>query len=298
MKTRRVLSLVGAVALVLSITGRAGAGTELVMFTPENYGSAPLCCPGCDDLANPIQDGHHFDNAFGSYDVEQQWTNQQVDGRDFTEAAWLTWGADNNATAGTDWADVIFYSGHGGRVCEPLVGWFSSIVMGDDNSPPAGGEDCSPLTAWRPGSTNGHIRLGGTTPNEDANAYVLFSCQSAHKCVWEAGGYSPMDRGQFNVMNGFHGIVWEAVGYQDDLEDYAKDAKWNDIGDAWLDQMYRYRLAGKNNCPVSVLWGEDEDEITDFYENAGWFDFHNTGDHELSGFLYLDGCNPKEGDKL
>src|SRR5262249_39799454 len=89
------------------------------------------------------------------------------------------------------------------------------------------GEDCSPLTAWRPASTNGHIRLGGTTPNENANAYVLFSCQSAHKCVWEAGGYSPMDRGQFNVMNGFHGIVWEAVGYQDALEDYAKAAKWN-----------------------------------------------------------------------
>lgn len=241
MRTMQLMAPVGAAVLLLGVAGRAGADFELAMFTPENFGNAPLCCPGCDDLPNTIQDGQHFDNAFSSYDVERHRTNQEVDGRDFAEAAWLPWGADSSALVGTDWADVIFYSGHGSRACSPFSGWFSSIVMGNDNSPPSGPEDCSPVTAFRPGSTNGHIRFGGTSPNEDANAYVLFACQSAHRCVWENGGYAPMDRGQFNIVNGFHGIVWEALGDHDDLEDYAKDAKWNDIGDAWLDEMYRYR---------------------------------------------------------
>lgn len=280
------------------LASAALADYELVMFTPEHFGAAPLCCAGCDELPNTIQDGQHFDNAFGSYDRKKHWTNTAVDGRDFSETAWVPWGADSTDPGGTDWADVIFYSGHGTRVCSAFAGWWSEIAMGDDNSPPSGTEDCKPHTAFRPGSTNGHVRLGGDTPNEDANAYVLFACQSAHKCVWENGGYSPMDRGQFNIMNGFHGIVWEASGYQDDLEDYAKDAKWNDIGDAWLDEMYRYRLAGKNNCPVSILWGANESEIDEFYDDAGWFDFHDVGAHSTSGFYFLDGCNPKDGEKL
>ena len=136
------------------------------------------------------------------------------------------------------------------------------------------------------------------TSGRDANAYVLFACQSAHKCVWDDGGYSPMDQGQFNILNGFHGLVWEASGYQDDLKDYAYHAKWNDVGDAWLDDLYRYRYVNSSNCPVAIVWGANEAEMDDFFENAGWFDFHNTGAHGFSTFYYLDNCNPRDGDKL
>jgi hypothetical protein len=279
--------------LAAGLSAEAHAARELVMFTPEEFGNAPFCCSGCDDLPNTVQDGQHFDAGFGSYDVVQQWQDQAVDGRDFTDPAVFAVGADSTSPSGTDWADVIFYSGHGSRTCSQFAGHWSQIVMGDNNA----GEACSPKTAWASGS-NGHMRFGGTTANRDANALVTFSCQSAHLCVWENGGYSPMDQGQFNILNGFHGIVWEVSGYQDDLEDYANDAEWNDVGDAWLDRMYRWHKSGENNCPVAIVWGANEGEVDDFYDNAGWYDFHDTGAHAISGFFYLDGCNPKEGDKL
>lgn len=288
----RTPQLPAALAVLALAAHPALADRELVMFTPEQYGASPLCCSGCDDLPNAIQDGQHFDNAFSGYDNVEHWSNQGVDGEDFGESDWLDWGADDVATSGTDWADVIFYSGHGSRTCSQFAGWWSSINMGEATR-------CSPRTAYRDGSTtNGHLRFGGTTASRDANAYVLFTCQSAHRCVWENGGYSPMDQGQFNIVNGFHGLVWEAVGYQDDLHDYAFHAQWNDIGDAWLDDLYRYRYAGSSNCPVAVLWGANEGEIDDFLDNAGFFDFHDTGSHSISGFFYLEDCNPKDGEKL
>lgn len=287
----RHLKLPLALAALALAAHPALADRELVMFTPEQYGASPLCCLGCDDLPNAIQDGQHFDNAFADYDVVQQWNNQAVDGENFGEADWLAWGDDESSPTGTDWADVIFYSGHGSRTCSSSA-WYSSIVMGE-------ADKCSPRTAYRSGGgTQGHLRFGGDTPGRDANAYVLFTCQSAHKCVWEEGGYSPMDQGQFNILNGFHGLVWEASGYQDDLKDYGYHAKWNDMGDAWLDDLYRYRYANSSNCPVAILWGANEAEMDDFFENAGWFDFHNTGSHTQTGFYYLKNCNPRDGDKL
>lgn len=289
-------SLAGRLLLALLATALpegAHAARELAMFTPENFGSGALCCSGCDDLPNTIQDGQHFDAGFAQYDVVEHWKNSAVDGRDLTDASLFAWGADTSSPGGSDWADVVFYSGHGSRTCDQFTGHWSQIVMGDDNA----GETCNPRTAWASGF-DGHMRLGGNTASRDANAYVTFACQTAHLCVWENGGYSPMDQGQFNIVNGFHGIVWEASGYQDDLEDFANDAEWNDVGDAWLDRMYRWRKSGENNCPVAIVWGANEAEIDDFYDDAGWYDFHNTGAHEISGFYYLDGCNPKEGDKL
>lgn len=289
-------SLAGRALLALlaaAVPGNADAARELVMFTPEDFGAAPLCCTGCDDLPNTIQDGQHFDAGFVSYDVQEHWKNQAVDGRDFTDPDVSASGADSTSPNGTDWADVIFYSGHGSRTCDQFTGHWSSIVMGDRND----GETCSPRTAWASGF-DGHMRFGGATASRDANALVTFACQTAHKCVWENGGYSPMQRERFDVLNGFHGIVWEVSGYQGDLEDFANDAEWNDVGDAWIDRMYRWRKSGENNCPVAIIWGENEDEVLDFYDNAGWYDFHDTGQHAISLFIYLDGCNPKDGDEL
>jgi hypothetical protein len=293
-RLRAIPSTLSLLSALLGVVGPASADRELALFTPEIYGDGDFCCESCDDLPNAIGDGAHFDDGFASYDEIVENQNTTVDGRDFADSGWFAWGADSDATSGTDWADVIFYSGHGSATCDPAVGHYSSIVMGEANQ----GEVCSPRTADRSGSSNGHMHFGGPTPSRDANAFVTFSCKSAHKCVWENGGYSPVDNGQFNIWNGFHGTVFEVNGYQDDLEDYAEDAEWNDIGDAWLDHMYRWRKPGENNCPVAILWGANDGEMDDFYGNAGWYDFHNTGSHGYSNFYYLNNCNPKNGPKL
>lgn len=270
--------------LVLSLVplGSASADRELVTFAVEQYGSSPRCCEGCGQLPGLVEMTLAFSEAFSDYDTVERWFNQAVDGRDFTDPDLNPNGADNQSPRGTDWADVIFYTGHGGRQCGDRPRWVPT--MGDS-------EMCRPRTDL-------DMRFGGSSADRDANAMVTFSCQSAHRCVWESGGYDNLDAGSFNIWNGFHGTTWLGAGTAQAIRNYGRDARHNDIGDAWLDDMFRSSSSHEPSCPVSIVWGSNEAQAEEFFDDAGWKDFHDVGAHNVSMFFFIQGCDPRNGEKL
>jgi hypothetical protein len=268
---------------------------EVVTHAVNQYAQtngAAYCCAGCAELANPTGDANVFltGGQFSSnYNQVQQWTNRDVDGRDWVDPAQFAWGADNNDPQGTDFADVIFYSGHGdyGSAAQE-----SHIFVGDNNA----GETCAP-------------RVSDDTPAQrhmafglDADAFVTFACNTAQHEVWELGGYNALSQAgsQFNMLNGFHGVVWEVSGYQTAIQNYAADAIYDGMGDAWIDRMYTNRPGAEDNCPVPTNWGANVSETDDYYNNAGWLDLRDTGARSgtLPRIHYVCGCDPQTGEAL
>jgi hypothetical protein len=294
-----LLLFAGAGVSALAFVASAKAESEAVTHAVNDYAwtnGTGYCCSTCDDLTNALTDASKFNTggAFATiYDQLTNFQNMGVDGADFTDASQYSGGADSVDPYGTDYADVIFFSGH--------ASWSSSgnyayLVMGDSNP----GETCFPRIAddtavWR------HMEFGNGGSGQEADAFVLFACNSAQYEVWEAGGYNLLSHsaGQFNLLNGFHGIVWEISGYQTDLQNYAADARYDAIGDAWIDRMYN-NDGSSDNCPMPILWGANAAETDDYYSNAGWLDFHNTGARSgtLPRIHYICGCDPVDGEAL
>lgn len=296
-----LLLFAGAGVSALAFVASASADNEAVTHAVNDYALTNgygYCCSTCDDLTHATSDATKFNTGAGFatlYDQLNNYTNQGVDGADFTDASQDPVGADSVDPGGTDYADVIFYSGHGSW--DPS-GNYSYVVMGDSNT----GESCTPRIAddsavWR------HMEFGNGGAGEEADAFVLYSCSSSQHEVWLAGGYNLLSHsaGQFNILNGFHGIVWEITGYQTDLQNYATDARYNNIGDAWIDRMYASNVNGSaDNCPMPILWGANRTETDDFYINAGWLDFHNTGARSgvIPRGLWICGCDPNDGQAM
>lgn len=295
-------ALAGVCVVVVGMLSASAAlaDQEVVTFAVGDYkqtNGAGYCCSTCGELANPSSDATAFldGGAFSTlYDQVASYANTGVDGRDFTDATQYAWGDDDIDPSGIDYADVIFFSGHAGW---SSVTDTSHLVMGDDNV----GESCTP-TLGDDDSGSRHMELGNGGTGEEADIMVLYACNNPQYEVWQLNGYNATSHssGQFNMINGFHGDVWEVSGYQDDLEGYATDAKWNAIGDAWIDRMYDPRNAGADdNCPLTLAYGANQSETDDFYVNAGWNDFHDTGSRSGAPRLYyLCGCDPVDGGAL
>jgi len=282
-------------SFVFVVAPNAHADTEIVTHCVDWYAKkhgSGYCCSTCDDL--PAQSyctrfgvGGDF---FNIYDQSELWVNQDVDGRDFTDSTQIAWGQDSNDDQGTDFADVIFYSGHGS--------WISSVnevqlTMGQSNA----GESCRPTISF---DATLHAELGNGGSGEEADVFVSVSCYSGQYEAWSGGGFDLLSHasGQFNMLNGFHGVVWLESGTNTSLGQYAAAARYNGVGDAWLDYMYNGRGASPDNCPTSLGWGANSVETADYYNNAGWLDFHNNGSRSYYTIQYICGCNPDDGETL
>lgn len=268
-----------------SLTVGSAAADELVSFTVEGYGSSGMCAG--DTLANAHEDESYFDNGLSAYGQLEHWTDLAVDGRDLTDASRFYWGADSSDPYGADHADVVFFSGHGDSSCASSAerSW---ITMGDPY------DGCGIFLA-NVNAASHHMKLGNT----DANVMVTFACETTQFCVYIAGGYDNLTSGEFNLLNGFHGLVWEVSGYQSDLANYSTDATYNDVGDAWLDWMYDPSAYGSaDNCPSAIGFGANYSETLDFYSNAGWLDIRSNGARGWTTFFELCDCDPVDGEPL
>jgi len=281
-----------AIAMGSLATGRANADTEFSSHTVEAYGSTGMCAG--DALTNANEDDDAFDNGFSTYDQQEHWSDAAVDGRDFADSVSFGWGDDDVDPYGTDWADVIFFSGHADSSCTS-GSERSYLLMGDDV------DGCNMNIAHASGGSR-HATWGGTTAGEDAQVLVTFACETTQYCVYTAGAYDALSdsTGQFNLLNGFHGWVAEVSGYQSDLGSYSSDATNNYMGDAWLDWMYDPSVngSGNDNCPSSIGYGANASERDDFFTYAGWLDFHDNGARTGTGFYKLCSCDPVGGATL
>jgi len=287
MKQVAVATAIGCMA-----NGRANAEYEYVAHTVEDYDAYGMCAGS--PLSNPHQDAGYFDNGLSGYDQLEHSSDLTVDGRDFTDSVNFGWGADDSDPYGTDFADVIFFSGHAASSCTSGAER-SYLVMGDES------DGCNIDLAHKTGSSR-EVTWGGTSSNEDAGVLVTFACETTQYCVYTAGAYDGLSdsTGQFNLLNGFHGLVAEVSGYQSDLSSYSNAATNNYIGDAWLDWMFdsNVNANGDDNCPSSIAYGADASERLDFFSNSGWFDFHNNGSRSGLNFFMLCDCDPAGGAQL
>jgi hypothetical protein len=272
-------------------TGQAETQYEFVAHSAEPYGTAGYCSG--DALTNANEDAGYIDDGMIFYGQLAYWTNLSFDGADLTDAVNFAWGADETDPTGSDFADVVFVSGHSGGNCTSGSErvW---ITPGDDD------DGCNIYLAHKTAASR-NITLGGTTEGRDANAMVTYGCMTTHYCVYTAGSFAGLSRsdGQFNLLDGFHGDVAEVSGYQSDLSSYSNDALYGAMGDAWLDWMYSPNIGtGEENCPSAIGWGSSTTNIDSFYNTAAWHSMPSTGSRTTTKFYRICGCDPHNGSAL
>lgn len=289
----------GTLGIALAISAwstTAVAEREVTTFAVSKYAKqhgADYCCYSCDDTPSaPRQAAMFVEGGFSGYDQISVNNDLWVDGRDFADSSQYSWGGDYNDPYGSDFADVIFFSGHGDWRKDSMS---SFIVMGDFNS----NEDCYPRIADDDPDQR-HMEFGNGGAGGEADVFVAFACNTAQWEVYNAGGYTALSapKGQFNMLNGFHGVLYEVNGINEDVRNYAAAARYDAVGDAWLDYMYDPRTPGASNCPMSIAWGANVAEVEDYFHNAGWFDFHNTGARDWVHRFYICGCDPMSGQRM
>lgn len=271
---------------VMIVSASAFAEYEMVAFGVRSFGAADEC-PGS-DLTYPVLDATKVHNALEDlgYDQHQLYSSHDVDGRDFTDRAREDWGRDENDPTGTDFADVVFYAGHGFRKCEANK-YYSGLVMGDFNH---GNETCLP-------NSKSNMIFGDS--GGDANVLVFAACQSAQYCVWDHLGYNPLLNNMANILNGFHGASHDDSTLDELYEDYIYSAENNGLGDDWVDLLTIIRSGSDNDdCATSVIYGKYRSDRDNQYNNGGFFDFKDTGSHSGTGMYYICDCDPNAGDPL
>ena len=102
----------------LFVPYKAMAAYEVVSHGVNNYDDNP--CPGEDISYSDIYTTIVYDCADTScwdYPYNYRYMNTSVDPRDFADTDTFAWGRDSTAQYGTDFADVIYFAGHGGTNC-------------------------------------------------------------------------------------------------------------------------------------------------------------------------------------
>ena len=271
---------------------------EAISFGAEDFGNPPLCCPGCDDLLWSHNQANAFDDEFDAWQFFSNWDESAdyltagTDGRDFTDASVSLDSVteeDDVESYGVDSADVGFIATHGSHRCDV---WYNSVIeMGDEN-----GEECGIHTRWEYGTAGDQdIELGDAGNNGDLELMFVDTCESAHHCTWENGGYSTIDGTGFQLWAGFHGDSYDSSEAVDDLQEYVAASYSNGVGENWLDYRYDARGVGADQCPTVIIWASSDSVADNFFANGGLKDRFNTGSHSMTGFYYLCDCDPSDG---
>ena len=216
------------------------------------------------------------------------WVARDVEAKDFADSSMVTWGADNVDLEGTDWADVLFFRGHGSHTCSSTYGYYSSFSM--DNST----NTCTV-------NTKNHVRWAEGGANEELNQFVAFACQSGQYCVWENDGYhlaNPNSGTYFAVWNAFHGNGAAKTNDGDRYYNYITTAWANGIGEDFVDMFTEIKTGADNDlCAVSIIFGIDEAKQDHIFTWGGFRDHDDPESTADSGF-YSVPCDPASGPAL
>lgn len=72
---------------------------------------------------------------------------------------------------------------------------------------------------------------------------------------------TPTNGRRLHQMTGFHGIMWIGNCCDDQYGDFAEDAHWNSVKNAWLQNMYVTGINGSaTQCPVAYAVGANRDD--------------------------------------
>jgi hypothetical protein len=286
--------------LCLGHAGTAGAEEEAVGFGIDEFSAGSNPCGAlvpASDLNHSAEWVDLLDDIFAAEGWAQTtpWIDGGVDGRDWSDPLEeVTYGDDADNDNGADHADVALVVTHGAHVHDP-GGYYSSFMMGDDAEGDPD-DSCFP-------DTQDHFRLGNDGDN-DVEVAIMVSCQSAHRDVWEDGGYFSVRNsdGGFSTWLGFHGNSYDGTTDRNRFEDYLNDSFDNGLGDNWVDELYRNPLGADNSqCPTAVIFCGSEANCDDQHVWGGFEDRFEVGSSEsktLSKYFYLGGCDPGSGPAL
>jgi hypothetical protein len=265
--------------------GQAEGTYEAALFGVNQYGSSGECTHSKGDLDHAVDAMNEVRNRLGNQGYLVSSTNNAnvgTDGRDFIDTS-VSGGADHAYPGGTDWADVIYYYGHGGR----QVDQFSWITMGDNSD-----GVCTP-------NTRDHMKFGSA--NGDANALILTACQSMQMSVWNNGGYWPIFAGiDFSMFMGFNGLAFDSSDMVSRLGDYVVAAQHNGIGAEWVDILTDFDtfLSNNDQCATMMIAGNSASQRRDQYNYGGFKDFHQPTAHSGSTYFYLCNCDADDANPL
>ena len=196
---------------------------------------------------------------------------------DFVDCGSHAWGNDCNRT---DDADAVLVALHGGNASDNHR-WFG-VVRVDE----AGTGDC---LAWQ-----GRMEFG----DGDMEFLLLSSCYSMDREDWWSEWNS------LHQIDGFHGLMWIYSWLPDYYEDFAFDAFFVGMADAWLDNLYIPDINnGYDQCPVARNVGvNSSDSLTRMNLERYSFVFNDPPGLNASSrnhrARYIVGCDPKGKEAL
>lgn len=123
------------------------------------------------------------------------------------------------------------------------------------------------------------------------------SCQSMNQDQWAAW---PSAYGGAHQIDGFHGDAILLDWQETDYRNFAWDAFYMSIADAWIDNMYRPEIGTDiDQCPVAHAVGEDEDDALSRIESERYNNVMNDPDDPAYWVaVYVAPCDPRNGDVL
>jgi hypothetical protein len=116
----------------------------------------------------------------------------------------------------------------------------------------------------------------------------------------------PVDGGHAHQWNGFHGVMWIGGGFDNDYEDFAHDAHYTSMANAWVTNHHRNNSVDceaydpwnwfgtcQDQCPVAVAIGPTASSALtrlhyERYNNV----FSDPTNNNWYAYMYMSGCNP------
>ncbi|MCP3140210.1 hypothetical protein [Pyxidicoccus xibeiensis] len=262
----------------------AALANETHVYGIANFGGAGQC--EADSHSVHTKTAAEFSGYFSSLMNSGQWTDvRTLNNSSARTDLWTdaskgsaTNAKDTQANAGVDDANVLFVHTHGGHSKTNNQSW---LVMGSN------ADSCSAIT-------NVHMSLG----NGKLNIAVVKACQSADYEVWEQGGYRTLvtSTSGFSMWNGFHGDSSCGNFVKRYVKRYVANSRSDGVGENWIDEAYDWAaLKNRDDCPVSIVFGDTKAKRLAMFEAGGWKDRKNTGSKGASTFFSVEGCDPDNG---
>jgi hypothetical protein len=199
----------------------------------------------------------------------------------FVDPDLQSWGKDYMDDK-ADEPDALMVTMHGGNAFDGR--WIGTVRVneyGDDG------------TLNNCGAYQGHMEFGDT----DLEFLHLSSCTSMDQDDWYPNWASSFKG--VHQIDGFHGIMYINEGYIDDYRDFSDDAFDTSIGISWVENLYDFRSAGQNQCPVALGAGVGANGQSSAWDRLVHERYDNVYADPTTptwyGVVWVGGCDPKSG---
>ncbi len=276
--TSTIICLFGSIIFLPNISN-ADNIKEAVVHSVEDFTGTNRCTTSSNDRPDAASYRKSFVQFMEANGFETEaWKNMGVDIKDFTTH-------DHVSPYGTDYAEVVFISSHGGYDCSNDT---SYPVMGDcrnNTSTCNQGSNCRPRYQ--------DMRFGDT----ETRYLILMTCNSLRQCIVQGGNQDQIRaKNRFARIMGYHGSHKRTDLDKIMIRYFLGYGNTGGVGRLWVEWMTEFR-DGFDNCAVTYGWGSNSADEEDNYLNSGWSKVRSVGSG-YAAYRYMNNCNPKGANTL